>query len=443
MTVNASNLGPQSKAHYPIYCRLRSENVRFYIREQNPPLIARMAIDLESPYSGILIGIVISSFVGGQAVRLDPKFTFAYCELARTNGLLFVLDPTPERRALGEAAINSALRLQPDLPEVHLAYAYHLSYGYSHQDYQQAREQLAIAKRGLANNAEVFLIEAYMDRRQGEWEKAINEYQEAIAVDPLNTLSIRELTATYMISCQFTAAEKGFDRLIQLLPDQPMLKVEKALIPIFKNGDDSVVRSAIEALPASMSDDTGVLTIRLNLALDDRDWRKAKDIIEKFKGRVDNDQFAYGRRPVPAGCYFILIARLQGESAAANPSFTEVREQLNQKVKQSPENANLLSQLAVVDALLENKESAIYGAKRARDMMPISKDAIEGMRVLKNLALVYAWTDELDLAFETLVSLKKTPTSLRYDQLKLDPYWEPLRKDPRFDKLLAELAPKD
>jgi hypothetical protein len=204
-----------------------------------------------------------------------------------------------------------------------------------------------------------------------------------------------------------------------------------------------VARSAIEALPASMSDDTGVLTIRLNLALDDRDWRKAKDIIEKFKGRVDNDQFAYGRRPVPAGCYFILIARLQGESAAANPSFTEVREQLNQKVKQSPENANLLSQLAVVDALLENKESAIYGAKRARDMMPISKDAIEGMRVLKNLALVYAWTDELDLAFETLVSLKKTPTSLRYDQLKLDPYWEPLRKDPRFDKLLAELAPKD
>ena len=138
-----------------------------------------------------------------------------------------------------------------------------------------------------------------------------------------------------------------------------------------------------------------------------------------------------------------MIARLQGERAAANPSFTEIREQLNQKVKQSPENANLLSQLAVVDALLENKESAIYAAKRARDMMPISKDAIEGMRVLKNLALVYAWTDELDLAFETLVSLTKTPNGIMYGQLKLDPYWDPIRKDSRFEKLLAELAPRD
>jgi serine/threonine protein kinase len=418
----------ENLAAYDLYLRAKELVVRFGV--------AMSAERLETPLSDAISLL-------NQAVRLDPKFTLAYCELARANGLLFVLDPTPERRALGEAAINSALRLQPDLPEVHLAYAYHLSYGYSSRDYQRAREQLTIAKRGLANNAEVFLVEAYMDRRQGDWEKAISEFKEAIALDPLNTLSIRELAVTYLSSAQFSAGEKEYDRLTQLLPDQPMLKVEKALIPIFKNGDDSPLRSAIDALPASMADDTGVLTIRLCFALTDRDWPKAKDIIEKFKGREDNDQFAYGRRPVPIGCYSILIARLQGERAAANPSFTEIREQLNQKVKQSPENANLLSQLAVVDALLGNKESAINNAKRARDMMPVSKDAIEGMRVLKNLALVYAWTDELDLAFETLVSLKNTPVGLRYGQFKLDPYWDPLRKDPRFEKLLAELAPKD
>jgi serine/threonine protein kinase/tetratricopeptide (TPR) repeat protein len=417
----------ENLAAYDLYLRAKELVARFGV--------AVSAERLETPLSDAISLL-------DQAVQLDPKFTFAYCELARANGLLFVLDPTPERRALGEAAINSALRLQPDLPEVHLAYAYHLSYGYGEHDYQRAREQLAIAKRGLANNAEVFLIEAYMDRRKGDWEKAITELKEAIALDPLNTVSIQELAVTYVQVGQFSAAEKEYDRLIQLLPNQPMLKVEKAYTRIAK-GDDSALRSAVEALPVSMADDTGVLTLRLCFALTDRDWRRAKEIIEKFKGREDNDQFAYGRRPVPIGCYSILIARLEGESVAANPEFLKIREQINQKVQQSPENANLLSQLAVVDALLQNKESAISGAEHARGMMPISKDAIEGSRILKNLALVYAWTDQLDLAFETLVYLKNTPFGFRYGQLKLDPCWDPIRKDPRFEKLLAELAPRD
>ena len=312
-----------------------------------------------------------------QAVRFDPKFTFAYCELARANGLLFLRDSTPERRALGEAAINAALRLQPDLPEVHLAYAYHLSCGYGDQNYQRALEQLAIAKRGLANNAEAFLIEAYLDRRQGNREKAIGELKGAIALDPLNTVSIGELAFTYQCYGQFGAAEKQYDRLVQLLPDQPMLKVQKACIPIFKNGDDGPLRSAVEALPASMAEDSGVLTLRLCIALTDRDWRQAKEIIEKFKGREDILQFAYGNLPVPVGCYSILIARLQGEHPGSNPSFAEDREQLNQKVQQSPESANLLSLLAVVDALLGKKQAAVIEATRAIEMTTTSKNAMD------------------------------------------------------------------
>jgi serine/threonine protein kinase/Flp pilus assembly protein TadD len=374
-----------------------------------------------------------------QAVRLDPKFTLAYCESARA------LELTPERRALGEAAINSALRLQPDLPEVHLAYARHLSYGYGDQDYQRAREQLAIAKRGLANNAEVFRVEAYLDRRNGNWEKAIQNFNEAIALDPLNTLSINELAFTYTLVRQFSNAEKAYDRLIELLPDQPWLKVEKTFIPIFKNGDDGPARAAIEALPASMADDTRVLVQRLQVALTDRDWRKAKEIIEKFKGGEDIIQFAYGNWPVPVGCYSILIARLQGEDPGSNPNFAEVREQLNQKVQKlrSPESAKLLSMLAVVDVLLGKKQAAISEARRAAEILSISKDAMEGPQVAMNLAVVYAWTDEFDLAFETLAPLTKTPNGLYYAQLKLDRYLDPLRKDPRFEKLLAELAPKD
>ncbi len=119
---------------------------------------------------------------------------------------------------------------------------------------------------------------------------------------------------------------------------------------------------------------------------------------------------------------------------------------MNQKIQKSQESENaapLLSQLAVVDALLDNKEAAVSEAKRAVEMLPISKDALRGPRILINLAVVYAWTNELDVAFATLVSVTKTPFGIYYGQLKLDPFWDPLRKDPRFDKLLAELAPKD
>lgn len=108
-----------------------------------------------------------------------------------------------------------------------------------------------------------------------------------------------------------------------------------------------------------------------------------------------------------------------------------------------PGNAAVLSTVAVVDALLGKGQDAIARAKRAVEFLPISKDAIRGPRILMNLAVVYAWTDEFDRAFETLSPLTKTPFGIFYGQLKRDPYWEPLRKDPRFDKLSAELAPKD
>ena len=138
-----------------------------------------------------------------------------------------------------------------------------------------------------------------------------------------------------------------------------------------------------------------------------------------------------------------MLARLQSEQTGANPTFAETRDQLNQRVQKQPENAKLLSQLAVIDALLGKNELAIAEAKRAVELLPISKDAVDGPYPELNLAAVYAWTNELDLAFETLTSLSKVPNGLYYGPLKREPYWEPLRHDPRYEKLLAELAPRD
>jgi TolB-like protein/Flp pilus assembly protein TadD len=378
-----------------------------------------------------------------QAVRLDPKFTLAYCAAAETHDFLFLsFDRTPERRALGDAAVNISLRLQPSLAEVHLAYAHHLYHGF--RDYERARVQLAIARRGLSNNVAASLLEAHMDRRRGNWEKAIGEFNQVSTLDPRNPISISELASTLAQMRHFRAAEQAYDRLIALLPDQPMLKVLKAMdVSYSKTGDDTAFWSTIAALPASMADHKGVLSFRLAFALVDRDWPQANELIDKLKGAEDEGNFAYGADMVPIGCYSILLARLQGEHTGADSRFAEAREQLNQKLQKSSGNARLLSQLAVVDALLENKEAAISEAKRAVEMLPISKDAVEGPGIAENLAVVYAWAHELDLAFETLGPLTKTPNGVCYGDLKLDPTWDPLHEDPRFEKLLAELAPKD
>jgi serine/threonine protein kinase/Tfp pilus assembly protein PilF len=378
-----------------------------------------------------------------QAVRLDPNFTLAYCAAAQAHGLLYRFhDPTPERRALGDAAIDHARRLQPDLPEVHLAYAMYLYLGY--RDYKRARVQLAIAERGLANSVEVFLLEARIDRREGSFEKAIRELSEAIARDPRNSVSMGDFATTLIITRQFGAAEKVYDRLIALAPEQPMLKVQKAFnLTFMKTGNRTAFESAVATLPASTAEDRALLSLQLNFALYDRNWLGAKEVVRVMKDGDDNGYFAYASLPVPIGCYSILLARLQGEQAEDSAEFANTREQLNQKVLKSPGSADLLSQLAVVDALLGKKETAIAEAKRATEMLPPSDDAVDGPPLLINLAVVYAWSNALDLAFETLEPLVKMPSGVFYGQLKLDPLWDPLRKDPRLDKLLAELAPTD
>ena len=378
-----------------------------------------------------------------RAVKLDPKFARAYCKETEAQDLIYTgYDPVPTRRAFADAAIENALRLQPDLPEVHLTYAYHL-YD-AHRNYERARVQLAIARRGLPNNAEAITLEAYMDRREGKLQKAIEELNQAINVDPRNGGAIADLAYTLFMTRQLDAAGQAFDRAIDLGADQPMLKVQRALyVTLFKTGNNGALRSTLATLPASMAEDQGALTWRLTCALADRDWPQASELVEKMKRHEDDRNFSYSAVPVPVNCYFILLARLQGEQPNSKPSFAETREKLNLKVQGSPGNAKLLSNLAVVDALLGKKEDAIAEAKRAVNALPVSKDAIDGPGVQMNLAAVYAWTNQPDQAFEQLDILTKLPNGIYYGNLKGDPYWEPLRKDPRFAKLTAELAPKD
>jgi tetratricopeptide (TPR) repeat protein len=198
-------------------------------------------------------------------------------------------------------------------------------------------------------------------------------------------------------------------------------------------------RRQLESLSTSLPDDKLILGELLNLALGRRDWQQAKQLLDKVRGQ-DGLLFRYGDIAAPADCYSILLARLQGQVPDEQVG-SETRLLLNQKVKASPTNAIVLSNLAVVEALLGNKDDAVAEGERAVELLPVSKDAVDGPLVAMNLAVVYAWTDHPDLAFQQLDNLSKIPYGLFYNHLKLEPYFDPLRKDPRYDKLLAALAP--
>ncbi|HTD15195.1 MAG TPA: TIR domain-containing protein [Chthoniobacterales bacterium] len=434
----AATLSPEEKRNIEKKPTENLEAYELYLRAKESLLTLNVIITFGNVQKPLVTAISLLD----QAIRLDPKFTLAYCRLAEAQGLLYFLtDPTPERLTLADTAMSRALALEPDLPEVHLAYAEHLYRCY--RDYERARDQLAIAMRGLPNDAQAIGLGALIDRRQGQWEKAVQEFKDAITRDPQNSAFVQNLASTLYGLRQFRAAEQMYDRLIELRPDEPIVKAEKAVaISYFATGDDTAVKAALAAFPASMADDRAALSVHLWFAFVDRDWTQVKEYIEKLNGGDDQGDFAYAGATVPAGCYSILLSRLQGEQTDASTHFATTREQLDQRVQKAPANGPLLSQLAVVDALLNQKETAIAEAKHAAELLPISKDSAVGPQIQVNLAVVYAWTNELDLAFETLNSSAKVPNGIFYGALKRDPYWEPLRQDPRYEKLLAELAPR-
>jgi serine/threonine protein kinase/Tfp pilus assembly protein PilF len=375
-----------------------------------------------------------------QAVKIDPKFALAYCAMALAHDLMYIgFDPTTSRRALADVSIETALQLGPELPEVQLGYAYHLYFCY--QDYDRARAHVRIAKAGLPNSADTFLLPAFIDRRQGQFEQAVQELRAALELDPHNPGIFLDLGITLAGLRQYREAAEVYDRAVIFAPDQPAFKMQKELWVTFnQTGDDTSLRKAIAELPATLAGDRGVLSVQIAAALYDRDWLQANSLLQHCTDK-DDGFFGYADLPVPIGCYSILLARLQAEEPSSH--FQEIRDQLDQQVKLSTSDPNLLSTLAVVDVLLGRNEAAIKEAQTAVEMLPISEDTLNGPGVLANSAVVNAWTGRIDEAFGKLETLARTPFGIYYGQLMKDPLWDPLRQDPRFEKLLAELAPRD
>jgi len=374
-----------------------------------------------------------------QAIERDPAFAFAYYQVAQAHDLIYFvgLDHTPARLAMADAAIQSLVRLLPDSGEAHLALANHLYCGYL--DYDHAREELKLAQKSLPNDPLVFETLGFIDRRQGRWTESTKNLERAVELDPQNRGLLKQLADSYVCLRQYADAERVLDRVIALAPKDSNMRAYRAGIELDWHADPQPLSSTIRALIAEDSREAqNIAELWLKVSLCERDF--------------DGATQALATMPI-AGCYEDLIpfprtwcegvvAQMKGDKAAARAAFTTARNEATKLIADQPEYAEALCVLGMADAALGNKEEAIREGRRAAELVPVSKNAIEGALFIKYLAVIYAWTDEKDPAFEQLTIAAKLPGFLSYGELRLHPYWDPLRGDPRFEKIVASLAPK-
>jgi tetratricopeptide (TPR) repeat protein len=378
-----------------------------------------------------------------EATRKDPKFALAYCSITCAQDELYARrnddSEKPQRRWAGEAAINEALRLQPNLPEAHFRLASHLYMVY--RNYERARVQLAIVQETLPNSSEALCLKGVIDRRQGRWEESTKGLEKASDLDPRNPLLLSTLALNYISLRRYRESERICDRLVELQPDKPIFKLEKAITKFAETADLKSYRVVLDALGPLLEGDEEMTYFRLCAAIYGRDWTAAEEILKSSGSEYF--PFPEGGALVPRGCIELWIARLEGSHPEMEGSFRAARDRLNQKVKENLEDASLLSALGLVDAALGRKEEAITEARHAAEMLPVSDDARGGPDLDYNLATVYGLTNEPDQAFQKIAVSIKTPGGITYADLKLDPAFDSLRGNPAFDNLLTQVAPHE
>ncbi len=374
-----------------------------------------------------------------QAIKRDPDFVSAYCYIARANDLLYFFDLDPTNRILlAEAAVKAALRLRPDSAEAHFAMADFLFR--CRRDYDGALKELSIARPGLPNDAAFFILSGYINRRRNNWAQAERDFSTAVALDPRNPNAYNLLADTYNLQRRHLLASQVYERVLTAGERTPVVFFRKASA-VFNGTENSTELREVLAKNPEMDIGGGQTPVRVFLALVDRNFAEAEQLLAA-SSREDFQDIDYSFY-YPKAWFEAMIARAKGDSARAAEAFSTARTVLEKRLAIKPEDARTLAVLAQVDAGLGRKELAIQEAQHAVDLMPLSKDVYDGALVLEGLAQVYTWTNEPDRAIELLQKLVAMPSYVNYARLKLHPMWNPLRGDPRFQKIVNSLAPKD
>jgi len=373
-----------------------------------------------------------------EVVARDPQFLLAWCLLSRVHGALYWTghDRTAARLDLANAAVQTALRLQPEAGEAHRALGTYYYYGF--RDYAQASSELAIARRTLPNDAEIFLYIGLIDRRQGHWEDSGRNMERALELDPRNLFILQQLALSYLTQHRYQDAIRIHDRTLTIVPGDPLTRITRAQVILHWKADIKPYQTTLGSLIAEdprIAPDVDYP----DYALCERTAAAAARALTNYpRDGVTTDYGVHCPRAYWEG----VVARWQGDSAKAQSAFMVARSEVEKLLAKQPDFAAAISLLGVTDAGLGRKEQALQEGRRACELLPTSKDAISGVCLAVNLAQIYAWTGEKDLAIEQIAEVERVPNELSYGLLKLHPYWDSLRGDSRFEKIVTSLAPK-
>jgi TolB-like protein/DNA-binding winged helix-turn-helix (wHTH) protein len=375
-----------------------------------------------------------------QAVSRDPAFFQAYCQLAWVHDVLYFLgyDRTPARLALAEAAIQAAFRLRPDAGEAHLARAENLYRGYL--DYEGALTELEVARQTLPNDPRIFELMGLIQRRSGRWEESTRNLERAVDFDPRNLFTLSAIADSYRDLRRYAEAQAAYNRALAIEPNDIKTKVRRANLELEWKADTGPLHQLIDSIraanPAAIPD---IVDAWLICALAERDATAANDAL-MASGKeppLTNEVFRFNR-------FFVegIIARMTNDDDKAQSAFSVARAEQEKVVQAQPDFGPPLVVLGLIDAALGRREEALREGRRAVELLPVERDSIKGSLIIGYFALIAAWLGDKDLACEQLAIAIRYPGPLSYGELKLLPFWDPLRDDARFEQIVASLAPK-
>ena len=377
-----------------------------------------------------------------EAVRRDPNFLLAYCLMCETHLDLYWygFDHTTARRDQARVALQEAERIQPDAGEVHMHKGLYAYNGF--RDYATARAEFELARRTLPNASRLYLHLGAVDRRQGRWDDTLRNFDRAVELDPRNFVVVEEAAFTNGGLGRYVEARKLLEQALAISPKDYFVRITLAQFPYFEHADLGPLREQLNAFREEGAEArSNAAETYVACALAERDRAAAEQALTYVPGEgVINEVENF---LIPRDWFVGLVALSFGDNNRAQSAFMAARAIEAKITQEQPDYAPAWSMLGLIDAGLGRKADAMAEGKRACELLPLSKDAWEGPSYVVNLAIIYSWLGEKDLALEQLAISVQNPGGISYGELKLQPFWDSLRGDPRFEKIVASVAPKD